>query len=351
MITSLWGGQAGVPLHTIHFGFTVGSLIGPFIVSAFLSDTPPTTGSDTPSNSSAENTHENVTASTDAVTSQTPAYPHDDSNIEYAYVICSICILAMAAIFFVLEFVRFPVKNSEIRKKSKSWKEILSPKQWALGNLTLGVLTILLLNAFYICHVGAVKGPAMLLTTYAIDSHLNFTASEAATLTSATGIGGAIARGLMIFVAGFISVNKLLILTVHGQLVSALILMYFGPKSKTNLWVCSFIFGAVVRPIWAAGYQWGNEYIIMVAFVFAMTRTVGRVADVGQNALQGYLYSNVAYESIFYTAAVYAVLHCFVLYAMLMLGRHYSSRHTRVPQDEQLGQEGQEHTKTRLDKK
>ena len=330
----MWGAKAGVPLHSIHFGFPIGTLLGPYIVSAFIPD-------DTTPNLVGFNDTQNITADVyvaNVSNADTSSYDDvtDDSSIEYAFLIASACTVAMAVAFFIIEFVRFPVNTSgeQIQKKASTWKEILNPKLWAMGSVSLGVFSILLLNAFYICHVGALKGPVMLLTTYALDSDLGFSRSEAASLTAATGIGGAVSRALMIGVAGLISVDKILILAIHAQLLTAVLLMCFGSNSKTSLWVCSLLFGVAIRPIWATGYQWGNEYIIMVAFVFALTRTISRVADVGQNALQGYLYSNVTYESIFYTSVTFAVLHCLVLYLMLLLGRYYGTRHTRAPHEE-----------------
>ena len=342
VVTSMWGEKAGVPLHSIHFGFTLGSLVGPFIVSSFIPDeTEPHTEQELNSTihwSSSTESPLNVTQHGSGTTME--HYETDNSTIEYAYIICSVCTVCIAFVFFIMEFIHFPVENNnDVKKKSHSWQEIFNPKYWAMGNLALGILTITLLNLFYIFHLGAVKGPSMLLTTYAVDSDLDFSQSEAAALTAATGLGGAISRGLMIFVAGFISVEKILLITVHGQLISAILLLFFGTQSKRNLWICSFIFGFMVRPIWASGYQWGNEYIIMVAFIFAMTRMVSKLCDVGQNALQGYLYSNVDIDSLFCSSVIYSILHCLLLYCMLCMGRAYGTRYNRnketksVPED------------------
>ena len=201
VISHIWGVNGGPARYAIHFGYPVGSILGPLIAMPFVSgvarqmtnqdvmlnsSVPATTnyqfdlnsnGSDVPNLT----TYAAVLVPVDATTETT-----DQSSIEYAYLIVG-AIIVLNSLTFV--FMHFYAKQPSPKGLTlgvggvKSFREVLSPSKWADGDGRFGVTILVLVMLYYILQMACMKGTQEYLVTYAVDSKL-FTNQRAAVLNS-----------------------------------------------------------------------------------------------------------------------------------------------------------------------
>ena len=194
-LLAMWGEEVSAPLHTYHFGFGLGTVIGPFMVGPFLSYN--NTGNDTahtlqkPSHRDIHvdpNTHiaDNSTSST---------------RIQIPYGIGGGFGILAALVFFLFLFygLRFPqqFRKQTTPNKSSSLKSVLSPGSCAGGNVVFGVQMMTLVVITFIVFVAGAVSLTTFMAPMAVDS-LNFTKAEATTLVMVT--NGCYATGITLLV-------------------------------------------------------------------------------------------------------------------------------------------------------
>ena len=192
VISHIWGVNGGPARYAIHFGYPVGSILGPLIAMPFVSgvarqmtnqddmlnsSVPASNGSDVP----------NLTTYAAAVLVPVDATETtDQSSIEYAYLIVG-AIIVLNSLTFV--FMHFYAKQPSPKGLTlgvggvKSFREVLSPSKWADGDTRFGVTILVLVMLYYILQMACMKGTQEYLVTYAVDSKL-FTNQRAAVLNS-----------------------------------------------------------------------------------------------------------------------------------------------------------------------
>ena len=324
----MWGKNSQPAVQVFGLGWSVGGIFGPLLAVPFVSvqddddyvnDTA-VNGSDTWYSRQVLSLESYASSS-----SRNDRYP-DDSRIEVAFWIISLCYFVVAALFVVVYVFYKPQAIG--KQKRYSWKQILRPNEWAGGNSRLGIKVFTLYVLAFVCYTGTYNGPSTYLATYAVDNEeLGFDNQEAAVLTSAYSFAGSTGRVIVILTAKYIDVTPLLAILTHGSVVGGLLLAFVGSQSKTGLWVCSCIFPLFYRPIWGSLYTWTNNYITLLAALIGVQGFINSIFSIFIISMQGYLYEATVYESIFYTTVLYASLLCVVYYFMLWLGHGRPTRH------------------------
>ena len=368
----LWGIQSDSAMQALHLGYPIGMLLAPLVAYFFVSDTDDTVddGSDVM----------NVTASTlqrpapydSTMTSQclvNPGYPvlqpqvcyysdvgtmeeprkyddgyfdsfYDNSSIGIAFAIAGLFTLSQAITHFAMYYLRpsgdeldktivTVSKESETETTKLTHKEMMSPKYWAFGETRYGILLMTLIILFFLSHLGSTYGWGYMVT-YLTDSDLGFSNQEATLLQAAMNLSATFARASCIFITYYVNVNTMIIIELHGQVLMATLMLIFGTKYAVAMWVTSCVYVLFREPTWPSGTTWINNYIIMTNFLFSILSISMSIFSVFFNYAVGFLYTNVAPESIFYLAIIFGSLNCLVLYAMLLVTRGKPLRQTGV---------------------
>ena len=198
MITHIWGTDGGPARFAIHFGYPIGSMIGPLIAIPFVSDDQSSNNETTTVDPTAnENTYEHnglavlFGADIEQQSSIVESKRYDDgSSIEYAYLIVGLFIILLGAVFMVLQMFRKCIQQDDAMvtkikepEEERSFRQVLSPKEWADGDSRFGVSILIFMMVWYILQTATMKGTHEYLVTYAVDSGM-FSNQEAATLNS-----------------------------------------------------------------------------------------------------------------------------------------------------------------------
>lgn len=306
LIMSVWGEGSGSAMQALHFGFPIGALLGSLLAVPFVSS---------------EETKDNSTLSHDLLDN---SYP-DNSQIETAFAIVGACAAVVALAHILLHFVKIPQSMLHERKNSP-WKDLIHPGKWADGDSMFGLAVLILLTLFYVFQMATMKGVLTYIVTYAVDSDLDFTNAEAALLNAVMNGCGGIGRAVFIPVAHYLSVTGVLMLCVHGQFITAVLMTVVGTRYKLGLWITSSMHAFIRDPTFPCGYVWANYYILLLAFAIGVTNIATTLADSVMNILIGYLYTNTVIESIFYLSVLFGGLVVLDVYVMYSLTRNRQGR-------------------------
>ena len=315
---SMWKEKGQSPMLAMHLGYPVGAAIGAQIASAFVSRSENYHNTAALGNGSSETTSNlsftNISTLSNATSEDVISI--GKLKIEIAFVICGIYIILLSICLTFLQC--FGVKNQRSRRSGKfSWKDIFTPAKWSNNDTKFGIQIFLFFMLFQICFKGGDRGISQYLTTYAVDSDLGFSESEAARLNSIAVLTDALSTfTCAVVIARFLSVKTVFMIQVNGLLLASIGALMFGTKSKIGLYIFACLYQAFKGPTWATNYVWVDHYIILLSTILAFVRVVRNGMDIFMIRLQGYLYTNVSITTIFYTTVGYTGLMCLLVYVI-----------------------------------
>ena len=225
-------------MHSIHFGFSLGTVIGPLMAAPFLSMVPDhkfnATDADTPK----------LNGST--------AGP----GVVYIYIIVGI-VSILSGTGFVMPAIKACKETSraEITKEDES-----SGEQKKMEKL---VAFILLMCLFFFSYEGIEVASGAYLATFAVKSGLQGTKLDGAYVTTVYWGTFAIARFLSIFLA--VHLNPMLTHSISLTLClsGSIGLMFLAEHSLLALEILAAIIGCGVAPLFATGLLWMEKHIVV----------------------------------------------------------------------------------------
>ena len=322
VISSIWGRNGGSARYGIHFGYPIGSAIGPLIAIPFVGDT---TDSNTTSKQGfllsvqkAYSLLEQLTDDGEDVT--------DDTSIEFAYLIGSGVALILSAIF-VLMYIFGPrsayLYQNTLSENKYNWKEVISPRIWANGDFAFGIKIMILMFTYYLFVLAGIMGTQIYIVTYAVDSDLGFSSQEAATLNSLIFIMGTLGRGIAIVAIKYIHITWMIVLETHGLLLFGILCLFVGTEYKIALWIFAPCLGFFRELLWPAGYAWTDNFMLLFGVLVGLNDLVNGITNFFVISVQGYLYENVGIETIFYTTVGYGACLCILVHIMNFIGNKH----------------------------
>ena len=192
VITHIWGTEGGPARYAIHFGYPVGSMLGPLIAIPFVYGVEETSNGTTeaPPDGAQQWYHSRYAAvvySDDDGAIVESRHFDDGSSIEYAYLLIGLFIAVNATVFMILQLLQKQLHvtaNQTTNSGEKaSFKQVLTPSEWADGDGKFGAVFLILMCIYFVIQTATHKGTQEYLVTYAVDSGM-FEATEAATLNS-----------------------------------------------------------------------------------------------------------------------------------------------------------------------
>ena len=320
-ITSLWGASADPALHSIHFGYMIGSTLTPILTAPFVS-----LDEDT-DNSTTWNTSATPPEGNHLTTVAQEGQFDDDSRIEIPYAIAGLVTLAMSAVFWVFFCVGPPKALTFHSPKKTTFKEVFSPGSCAGGRSGLGTVFVSLSVAYYVVETAQGSGFWSLNYTYAVDSDLGFDKQEASVMSFTQRICGMVARALIVPISRWVPAPVILFTSVISSTVLMSLLALVGTRDKTMYWVFTCAYTLLSSPTWGAAYAFIDKYIVLYAFVVALTAVGAGLSGFAFQALNGYLYEHTVMESMYYLAMALTLVWTALIVIMQVVARQLGNRH------------------------
>ena len=256
VILRAWGERATGPMYAIHFGFGLGSTIGPFLARPFLSP---------------EDVFINCTEcmTTAMPATEEPSRFPEGSRIEIPYIIIGLFTLAMGITLFVLHIIGPPdelrFKLYSASDETKALKEVCHPNNCANGSIPCTVLFLICFFLFYVFNCGREIGLNTYMFTFATESELKFSKDSAIVLSSVYMAFYMMGRLVSVVLSRWFTVQVLLIACIIFVCLMQAGLAIFGLSEQILFAAFSCAVGFFGSPIWPAGMSWTDKYITVTA--------------------------------------------------------------------------------------
>lgn len=239
-------------MQALHFSFAAGAFASP-IIAKLLFGPDSVSGADMmvaagDNSTIATTTVDHVTTALD--THRMMRYIHSTLRSMWAYIVIGSFVLLISLLFFVLYSRGGGGSRDKAQNQaSGSGKPLVAKHHTAL---------ILLLFFFFFGYVGAEVAYGSFIFTYAKD-YAGMAPPQAAGLNSLFWGTFAACRGLAIFFAACVSPGAMILLSLVGSTVSALLLCLFS-RQRVALWACTGLYGASMATTFPSGISWVEQY-------------------------------------------------------------------------------------------
>ncbi|XP_052076819.1 sodium-dependent glucose transporter 1B-like [Mytilus californianus] len=341
VLIQLWDEKATGPLHLLHFGFGMGSVLAPQIANPFLAVLAPSSKNVTstvmPNESFVQQvlvipmqntSHFHLTNSTNK---NTRVEYLKESKIETAYFIVAIIIASVSIVYYIYQFcsrhiiltpgIQVDAKESNFRKVVR----LIDPATCTDGNRWFGIQIFILL---FLCFFNIGGGDALygkFIRSYSIDKH-NFSGDDASLINTVYWISFAVGRFIGIFTVRFIPIRILLPLEVSGALFTGILLEIFADENDLALWILTIMMGLCVGPIFPSGLGWANAHLevtgVAITFI-VMGMALGAMSYLW---VIGYLYQHHGYDMFFHQMIFYGAIVLFFTILMTIIGKIQGGR-------------------------
>lgn len=322
MCLQLWQEKANTPIHALHFGFGLGSVISPQVTRPFLSLT---VRNETLMN---PNSTEGVTYGLNS-TSTVVLRP---SRIEIPYFIIGGVVFIMGLTFVAFQFVYTsgrPERPNADKEQTETALSHVKSTFFSRSAKPLEIIILVQVFFFYFFLYGGTNPVDTFLFTFAVESDLGFTKDEAAYLDSAYWASFTVGRFLSAVVAHWVSVNYMIIFEVFSSAEVLAFLSFKAVETKTMLWVFSCLYSAASAPLFPSGTAWADRYIKVSGIIIAVFDVGFGVAGFILQSLAGHLFTRYNPNSLLYLSLASAVVLCLLMISMKLVGGCQGDRHER----------------------
>lgn len=309
----MWGEAAPTPVNIFHFGYGVGSLIGPFVTKPFLSERCPSLTSNStivPRNPLCQST-----------AGDNGIRYIKESRIGIPFTISVVPIVTMGVMFLVF------YSRNRVSSMSKDSATALTQTPHGNPGKRLGIwgtLIVILLLCYYFMLAGS--GFGGYLFTIAFESDLGCTKDDASKMASSFYAAFTVGRVLAAVFLQWFAIKTLFIFYVFGAFGSMLGMAVFGLSSKTSLWLFSAICAIYAGPLWPAGLAWTNNYMHLTTMNIAVAETGACVGEIIFFWVGGYLIDTHNIPGIFTMTLTCNAAACVVTVILYLIAYRIGKR-------------------------
>ena len=302
-VMHMWGQQAAMPMHSLHFAFGVGALSSPQLARPFLGESQDPEESDPQYMMQYHGgfmTFDIINLNN--ITTEKPNEPEekvDDSSIEYAFMIGGIATFIFAMVYLPFHFYGFP-KDFPKREPTKLNIAMCSPTGCGRGSFFTGTFYLILLFIFYFLSVGGELAYATYIYSFAVDKENPLSTDDAANLNTvffACFTGG---RGFGVLISKYISVDSMILIDVILYLVSSLVLLLWGYDNIVILWIFSGLTGLFISILFPAGMAWANRHLDVNGMLVMVLIVGANTGALVYKYITGVLFDSTGPESLMY---------------------------------------------------
>ncbi|KAJ8302070.1 hypothetical protein KUTeg_021057, partial [Tegillarca granosa] len=318
LIMVIWKRDAPSPLHVLHLGFGIGSLIVPNIANPFLAVPAPMLS---PSNGSGT-VSANISSYEHRLVFETENVSMNNSKESIVETSVFLCIERKINLMNILKKIE---KNTETLRK-KSFREIIDPATCAHGDRTFGIIMFSLLFFFYINAVGGERILGKFIRNYSIDQ-LDFSVDEGSMINTFFWISFSIGRFSGFIAARWIPIRILLPIEAFGALVSSILLNIFARDSATMLWVFILPVGFFEAPMFPSAMGWADSYLEMSGTGITFLLLGGASGGIAYMFIIGYFYDNYGNLSFLYQVLAFGIIAASLTVLLTIAGRGRGNRY------------------------
>ncbi|KAG7257684.1 hypothetical protein CRUP_038022, partial [Coryphaenoides rupestris] len=240
LVLQTWAHRAGPHLQALHFSFAAGAFVSPVIAKLLITtnSAPPTLPAPPTNNSGTRP----VAAA---------PFSHPIMSSMWAYVFIGCFVLLTSLVFLLL----FLCGGRAVPPDRPPGGPPAPPR--ARHHAAL----VLLLSLFFFWYVGAEVAFGSFIFSYAVD-YAGLAAREAAGLNALFWGAFAACRGLAVLLAARVSPAALILSSLAGSSLSALLLSLFG-RQRAVLWVCTGLYGTSMATTFPSGMSWAEQRTVV----------------------------------------------------------------------------------------
>lgn len=269
-LINLWPNGCGPVLQVYHLAFGVGAFVAPFVAEPFLSV--------------------NVSSSADASANNTGPWAHvsgmlpsegattvsAESQLSCAFGIVSGFIALVAASMFTV----YLLDRSDC--KPPGGDQSSQP-----GSGRFAYTLVAFLGAYIMVYLGLECSYGQMLTTFAVESDLQMTKSEAAYLTSLYFLTFTVARIGSVLWSVFAGPSCILVTCQVLLTVTFALLTVFGASSTTWIWTLSGFAGVSLAAVFAAAVSYAVQFVVMTNRLMSMVTVAASLGTMAPPLLVG----------------------------------------------------------------
>ena len=257
------------------------------------------------------------------------------SRIEFPYGIVGAICYFIAICFFLFYIFRRKTPRVLLPKKRQNGPQtaIFDPKSCAGGDRVFGCQMFVLIFVYYLLLVGGERAYGKFVYSYARESSLAFTKTQAAWLNTMYWVSFTLARVVAYIAARWVPIHILLFIQVIGTAISAILLNAFH-SHVIMFWITSFTLGFFKAPLFPSGLGWINRYLRMTSMLIMVVNIGSSTGGMLIQWLTGYLFEYYGPRSFLYTVLVYSLL-LFCMFALMhVVGKRHGERFEQQAADE-----------------
>ena len=309
-VLGMWGEKADPKIQTLHLSWSAGSIIVPFMVRPFLVDRP-----------------DDIIANTTTTEAMMTTSNMEQTNaFEIPYLIIGSVLLLTGVVALCIYICtltnRVVASDNPVEKVNDASTETTDTDHCFF--IQMLVLVCLLVFAFG----GREYAVSTWMFTYAIESDLGFTKSEAALLTSANRASYTAGHILSTVASKCIGPPPIIFTAAGIGMIFTLALAVWGTQYKAALWVFSCLLELAQGPLWPTSILFTDKYIRASALVLGMLYAGSGISGVIFVWLTGYLFTNAeSPDSFMYILIGCGAMLCVVLCVMQFVGMKHGNRY------------------------
>ena len=263
----LWGDKSGPYMQTLHFFFSIGTVLAPFSSVAFIMDANVDVVINNEQTLPSAIPLSATTSHSNSISSNYSLGPHPKHTaVRYAFIISSLFTLLVSLGFLFFAF------HSRGSQRSSEQQNTIDKEGQVFRVKMLSFLFI-----FFLVYVGTEVTFGVYVYTFAITSRNHYSKIAASHLTSLFWGAFSVGRLMAIPFSKWFTSAQLLIGDLFGTFVAVVALNCFPFYAQTAefiLWIAVAIYGFSMASIFPSGVSWAEEYITLTGKA-AMVLVVG----------------------------------------------------------------------------
>ena len=253
LVMRLWDEWAPPALHSLYFGYALGSVIAAEMTRPFLSKLQPTNLTMREVDSIKFNNHsENLLRHTSGLVSP--------SRLVYPYTISGGLAILIGCLLTAIH-IRGPPMGFPTRQPQDNLRLAPSLRSCSIGKECYGAIILVLCFFYFLFTQGGEQSIDSYLFSYAVDAEVSFSKDEAAHLVTVFYVCYMTGRFLSIFISSLFPIHYLIFGSILGVMVTMVCAAMLAFSSSLALWCIAGFAGLFMSTLYPSGMAWINVYM------------------------------------------------------------------------------------------
>ncbi|XP_046554176.1 sodium-dependent glucose transporter 1A-like [Haliotis rubra] len=328
-IVEEWGDEGKPFMQALHFSFSLGATVAPFVLEPFLSPEPVT---DTANASFTTTNDPSFTTTTSSMTTMAP--PRPESNIHYGFLIAAVLSGLSSFVFLIKNFHEKNKGTGNIRRKdtqkdTKDQEEEEGPvrKKRTLPRHLL-IITLALFALFYF-FLDEVEDTSPSFLAVFVVKQMNWTKKYGGRLSSAFWASYTAGRGVGIILISFVTHTQFFTICCVVLCTSQLGLLLSATYGfGTGIWISIVGIGLAISVVFPASLTWTEKELVQLSGklmgVIYVALSLGGLANPQIIGVTMDLYSPMWYSYVLFAESILFSITFLILVAFVkkVLSKH-----------------------------